>query len=344
MVGSAWTEECGPTAAHDLEGCSDSESAAELYGPFTGRSMGTSRLRLRAVMLASTLGMAALVAALPWHGGPQQGDARSSVGFQLMGIIAGINMMGEAASKAAELNKMKEELVDDGNKEYKEKLIREMKEYKTRLYAKLHGAAGNETEENMTTAQVLEELTIYREALIKKFHSLPGSRVMPRENMTDGNACARDEEELGGLCYKNCSLLTNGLYQYRSSAFQCCEDKACAPFNYQVSSPIRMCSGFSIGGDVIGGGCPHPPGRCLHNEEFFHGICYKSCEVLTGGIYPHRSAPFACCKFTSAILCLDPASYKASADMAVGGGAGDGRNWTPAGVHGPLAELTEEPA
>eukprot|EP00930_Biecheleria_cincta_P072700 TRINITY_DN60055_c0_g1_i1.p1 TRINITY_DN60055_c0_g1~~TRINITY_DN60055_c0_g1_i1.p1 ORF type:complete len:144 (+),score=38.69 TRINITY_DN60055_c0_g1_i1:66-497(+) len=45
----------------------------------------------------------------------------------------------------------------------------------------------------------------------------------PTENLKDGNKCQDDEEEFMNLCYKKCSILTQGTHRYRTSAFTCCQ-------------------------------------------------------------------------------------------------------------------------
>lgn len=108
--------------------------------------------------------------------------------------------------------------------------------------------------------------------------------------------CASNEEEHLGLCYKKCSLLTNGTYPFRSSAFNCCKQSfflSCAlasETDFKLSLPG---GGYTVDGR---GGIPHPPGACDTDEENFEGLCYKKCRLLTDGEYIFRSAAYTCCK------------------------------------------------
>mmetsp|Transcript_53132 Transcript_53132/g.151401 ORF Transcript_53132/g.151401 Transcript_53132/m.151401 type:complete len:620 (+) Transcript_53132:89-1948(+) len=119
------------------------------------------------------------------------------------------------------------------------------------------------------------------------------------------NTCEPDEERLGVLCYKKCSLLTNGYYPIRTSAMTCCSSHPCGFFNQKHD--IGFCSGFSVAGGNSGA-CPHSPGGCAENEEFYLGQCYKRCSLLTENLYPHRVAPATCCKKDSEFACFIPTS------------------------------------
>merc|ERR1719238_1457196 len=119
--------------------------------------------------------------------------------------------------------------------------------------------------------------------------------------MNDGNKCQDDEEEFMQLCYKKCSILTQGTHRYRTSAFTCCQaDKKeqCSLTNQQVNT--KICGGFDVAGDVNGqeSACPHGEGTCFENEELYAGQCYKKCSILTNNEYSNRVSPFSCCKTT----------------------------------------------
>mmetsp|Transcript_49069 Transcript_49069/g.110363 ORF Transcript_49069/g.110363 Transcript_49069/m.110363 type:complete len:347 (+) Transcript_49069:77-1117(+) len=341
----------GPALVESFDGgilTSDLESSSDYDGrpasPGRCSLLGSSprpHVIVKALLVAGALGSAAVIASSPWHGRTrtlQKGDALESTNLQIMGVITGLSVMGEAYHKLEELNEKKEEMMRDANDKYKDELLKELKAYKMKLNGTLH--AGNESED-MTEKEVLESLEKYKVELLRKFSAkhLEG-HVLPNENTTDGNACARDEEQLGSLCYKKCSILTGDL-PYRLSPFECCKTSACDLGNIKMTSALRICGGLSVSGDLMGGGCPHPLGRCLANEEFSHGVCFKKCTVLTSGVFPHRTAPWSCCKYTSGLLCLDVNSYNASLAFMAGGGAGDGRNWTPSEAHGPLTSITE---
>lgn len=168
--------------------------------------------------------------------------------------------------------------------------------------------------------------------------------LAPDADLDDGNFCNGDEELLQGLCYKKCSLLTNGTHPVRSTAMSCCRAKPCGFTNTKIS--VGMCAGFDVSGDEESkDGCPHKPGACLTNEELSVGFCYQKCSILTKGAYPYRVTAMTCCK-EQGLHCLEPQNVAfglTSTDSAynVGGGGGDGHNSTPSKAHTPLQPLTE---
>lgn len=165
----------------------------------------------------------------------------------------------------------------------------------------------------------------------------------PAEDMHDGNLCDEDEELFAKLCYKKCSLITNGKYPKRTSAWSCCaagdEGEKCGLFNQKLS--LKICSGYDVSGDRAGNGCPHPAGACLENEEVHLGRCFKKCGELTDGAYPTRVAAATCCKAAEEWKCLDPRNVKTRPSFDVGGGMGDGDSRTPRGAHWPKTAWTE---
>jgi hypothetical protein len=162
----------------------------------------------------------------------------------------------------------------------------------------------------------------------------------PNENLHDGNACADNEEELGGLCYKKCSILTSGEAPIRTSPWTCCEHHPCGLTNQRGNvGHTVLCKGYDVSGTDT---CPHKPGACLNNEELFLGVCYKRCSILTEDEYPNRIGPASCCK-ANGISCLDFIYHdKTNISFAVGGGKGDHDKSTPALPHAPQVRLTEE--
>jgi len=156
-------------------------------------------------------------------------------------------------------------------------------------------------------------------------------------NTTDGNPCMDDEEYFNNLCYKKCSILTQGSNPVRTSAWTCCEKKPCGFSN--TKHDVGMCSGFSVGGGNRKA-CPHAAGSCLENEEFFLGQCYKKCSILTNNEYPNRMMSGTCCK-TKGKSCFFPSNVKSSTDYNIGGGKDDGNSNTPAKPHPPIPALTE---
>jgi len=169
----------------------------------------------------------------------------------------------------------------------------------------------------------------------------PRSLLKPVEQMHDGNVCADNEELFEGLCYHKCSLLTLGKETIRSTPWSCCAAEPCiVPSHEAVEVGTKpACSGFDVSGT---GGCPHKPGACLTDEELHLGQCYKRCDVLTNGQYPHRLAAMTCCKTDRFMGCLNFRNVETRPSFAVGGGAGDHDPSTPAQVHAPDQSLTEE--
>merc|ERR1719444_559187 len=90
-----------------------------------------------------------------------------------------------------------------------------------------------------------------------------------------------------------------------------------------------ICNGYDVSGD---GSCPHKPGACLADEELHVGVCYKKCNLLTAGEYPHRTAAATCCK-TTGLSCFFPSNSHSSKSFTVGGGKGDLDPATPANIH-----------
>lgn len=165
-----------------------------------------------------------------------------------------------------------------------------------------------------------------------------GTPLAPRESMNDGNICEDDEEFYSNLCYRKCTILTDGEYPIRTSPWTCCREKPCT-FSNQMHN-VGVCSGFDVAGAMAGrDACPHTAGACLTNEEMFMGDCYKKCSVLQPG-FPIRVGPATCC-VEDGIGCAMPGNSVTSLDYQVGGGAGDGDPTTPDDVHKPLPELTE---
>jgi len=158
----------------------------------------------------------------------------------------------------------------------------------------------------------------------------------PSEDMNDGNKCEDDEEELAGLCYKKCSLLTNNARPVRISAFSCARSKGFTDVLAADVGTMLPCQGYDISGDQAGNGCPHKHGACLTDEEISLGKCYKKCSVLTNGEYSFRTSATTCCKTHSYLQCMSPGNSKLSTNYNVGGGQG-----SDASSHAPETKFTE---
>ncbi|CAK0889683.1 unnamed protein product, partial [Prorocentrum cordatum] len=90
----------------------------------------------------------------------------------------------------------------------------------------------------------------------------------PARALRDAKVCHDNEEKWGLLCYKKCSLLTDGMYPIRTTAMTCCESHPC---KLNQVHKMGVCGGFSIAGD--GESCPHPPGDCFPDED--SSSCYS---------------------------------------------------------------------
>eukprot|EP00933_Yihiella_yeosuensis_P063441 TRINITY_DN66592_c0_g1_i1.p1 TRINITY_DN66592_c0_g1~~TRINITY_DN66592_c0_g1_i1.p1 ORF type:complete len:263 (-),score=50.06 TRINITY_DN66592_c0_g1_i1:283-1071(-) len=175
-------------------------------------------------------------------------------------------------------------------------------------------------------------------------HHSAGMKNAPSEDMHDGNLCGNDEELFDDLCYAKCSLLTGGSHPVRTSSFSCCKSHPCEVWNTKVNFPPKPCKGFDVAGDVAGAteGCPHAIGTCLSDEELLLNTCYKKCELLTDGQFPHRISADTCCR-TTGLGCLHPSNLNTDFKrFPVGGGADDGDEATPSKPHPPLTSLTEK--
>jgi len=112
---------------------------------------------------------------------------------------------------------------------------------------------------------------------------------------TPGMKCRKHEELFFGICYKNCSLLTNGMYTIRFAPNGCCRALPCL-----LPSEVDL-DGFAPGyGYFVSGGgkghFPHAPGECMGNEESHLGFCYKKCSLLTNNEFNYRMGTNTCCK------------------------------------------------
>mmetsp|Transcript_26481 Transcript_26481/g.61532 ORF Transcript_26481/g.61532 Transcript_26481/m.61532 type:complete len:291 (+) Transcript_26481:72-944(+) len=65
---------------------------------------------------------------------------------------------------------------------------------------------------------------------------------------------------------------------------------------------------------------------CFYGEEYFAGVCYKNCSVLTAGRYPIRSSPNTCC---SAEPCIFPSHLSFSGPFICTGYAVDSKGGCP---------------
>lgn len=134
------------------------------------------------------------------------------------------------------------------------------------------------------------------------------------------STCFADEELYAGLCYKKCSLLSEGAYSIRTSSWTCCANHPCGVSNQKGSiGTAVVCNGYDVGGSgavkvtsqlvkvvaQAGLSCPHKPGGCSENEEMLLGTCYTKCSVLTQGQFPYRLAAATCCQEEGIRACLD---------------------------------------
>jgi len=170
----------------------------------------------------------------------------------------------------------------------------------------------------------------------------PSQAQAPSENTQDGNTCNDDEELFEGLCYKKCSLLTQGTHPIRTTSMSCCNaDKAadCNFKNQEVS--VKICGGYDVAGNVNGqtSACPHAEGGCYENEELFLGQCYKKCSEVAGAEYTKRITSWSCCKASDMSDC-NPfgENVKSSTDFAV---SGEDTSTNSISAHAPIKSIDE---
>jgi len=137
---------------------------------------------------------------------------------------------------------------------------------------------------------------------------------------TPGLHCEKNEELFLGMCYKNCTLLTGGIYSIRFAPNGCCKNLPC-----MTPSEVDM-QGFAPGtGYMVSaagdGHYPHSPGQCSGNEESHLGMCYKKCSLLTSNAYPMRVAANTCCKQSP---CWNPFNLQTKGEYCEGFGVGGG--------------------
>lgn len=192
-------------------------------------------------------------------------------------------------------------------------------------------AAGEPASPSASQINSVNQLTGGKTATRSTFDPLA-----PTEKLNDGNPCADDEEALGGLCYKKCSLLTNGEAPIRLSAFSCSKSHGFGDFFKAKVGMLVPCTGYDVSGDQAGNGCPHNEGACLVDEEISLGKCYRQCSQLTSGQYTHRTSANTCCKTEKLLECIKPGNTKFDVKFNMGGGRGK-----LAGSHYPDSAFTE---
>jgi len=203
------------------------------------------------------------------------------------------------------------------------------------------GASGWKTAVTQPLQQVRHEIQNSQPLDVSNMTNLTFEQLIPRNNVLDGNICRDEEEELGGLCYERCAVITGGVFPLRTSSWSCCQAQPCTFFNSKFTSPLSLCEGLDVSGVGPTRACPHTPGSCLVNEEFNLGRCYKKCALLTNSSFPFRSVASTCCKYNSHWACLDAINTISSPTFDIGGGGGDGHASTPKESHPPIPLLTE---
>mmetsp|Transcript_33669 Transcript_33669/g.85707 ORF Transcript_33669/g.85707 Transcript_33669/m.85707 type:complete len:471 (+) Transcript_33669:64-1476(+) len=139
-----------------------------------------------------------------------------------------------------------------------------------------------------------------------------------------GQACEKDEELYAGLCYKRCTIMTNGQYPIRTSTWTCCSNQPCGFSNQKGSvGTALVCDGFGIGGSGAVSpygnvSCPSKPKACNSTQDEIFGVCYASCSSLTNGTFPHRLTSMTCCTGDSIRGCLSFETTETSTAFDVG--------------------------
>mmetsp|Transcript_42615 Transcript_42615/g.127365 ORF Transcript_42615/g.127365 Transcript_42615/m.127365 type:complete len:303 (+) Transcript_42615:89-997(+) len=150
---------------------------------------------------------------------------------------------------------------------------------------------------------------------------------------TPGRRCRRNEELFLGVCYKNCTLLTGGLYSIRFAPNGCCKNYPCltpSEVDFQGFAPG---TGYMVSADGDGS-YPHAPGECDGNEESHLGMCYKKCALLTNNVYTHRVAANTCCKQSP---CWNPFNLDTKGGTCSGYSVGGGNSRDTQCPHQPTS-------
>lgn len=146
---------------------------------------------------------------------------------------------------------------------------------------------------------------------------------------TPGRHCRKHEELFLGICYRNCSILTNNTYPIRFAPNGCCRQMPCLTPSEVDLQGFAPSYGYFVGGEGAGH-FPHAPGECMGNEESHLGFCYKKCSLLTNHKFNHRMGTNTCCKHNN---CLSPFNWNPfnmdtkgtwCKGYAVGGGLSEG--------------------
>jgi len=147
-------------------------------------------------------------------------------------------------------------------------------------------------------------------------------------------ACLVDEELYGGICYEKCNQLTNGAFPNRVGPATCCDEHGLgclSPEHGRTDKAFDVGGGegdhdpstlatahlpqLSLTEDESADEeatttTPVAPVRmalkplevmddgnvCADTEEFYGGLCYKRCALLTGGEASIRTSSWTCCR------------------------------------------------
>lgn len=140
-------------------------------------------------------------------------------------------------------------------------------------------------------------------------------------------ACPEDGECVSEICFKKCSLLSDGVYPYRDSESTCCKTETC--IHSIKTSTVDFYKPMS------GPPCNEHRG-CLPDEELEEGLCYKKCSLLTNQSLVHRLNADTCCKHKHSTKCaLTQWMGDAVTDVAFDVGGGD----PPSAPHVPSLAL-----
>lgn len=120
-------------------------------------------------------------------------------------------------------------------------------------------------------------------------------------------ACMQDEDLFMGMCYKKCSLLTNGEYPHRTASCTCCRFSGITcllPFNFKTDLTFGRGGGDDDRNTATPASVHVPimeftemldhqsPQFCHEDEERFRGTCVEKCR----GEYTFRTGASTCCK------------------------------------------------
>lgn len=136
----------------------------------------------------------------------------------------------------------------------------------------------------------------------EKYSNSPVEPIEKPMLTVPGN-CESGEELFSALCYTRCRDVFPD-YPYRIGPCHCCDSPGSSCYK-DPAHYIANCAALNVGSNKAR--AVHPPDAvCDSAEDYFSGLCYAKCGILTAGEYSIRSGACSCC---SSWPCRDPSSY-----------------------------------